>query len=88
VAREEVGWPADVLVTEVAVDRDEAGAGTRGQRDRANNAGVVADTPDKRAAVTRDHHELRIDARTMPTRPAAIGRPTNSHTDDLARRRV
>lgn len=84
--REEVGWPPYVLIPEVTVYRHEAGAGTRGQPDRANDARFKAGTPDVREFVPGKDRELRVEPRTMTGLPAASGWPASSDAYGLARR--
>lgn len=84
---EEVRWPAFVLVSPVTHDPGEAGAGARGQHERANNAGFKPDTSDIRLAIAREHPELRVEACTMAARPAAEGWSADSDTEHLAGRR-
>jgi hypothetical protein len=89
VGDEEVGRPPDVLVPPVMPDRVEAVAGAGGERERANDAGydLVGDG-DIPLAKTREHRELRIEARTMTARPAAARWFAASDTEHLADRRV
>jgi hypothetical protein len=89
VAHEKVGGPAGVLVAVLVDDPAEAGSGARGERERANKArfdpGITGDIPMENA---REHRELRIEARMMTARPAAVGWSAASHTKHLADRRV
>ena len=69
----EVGWPADVLVSGVTPDSDEADAAACGERPRANDAADVT-----RA---REDAELRVEAGTVVGRPLTRLRSARADTD-------
>ena len=87
VALEEVRRPPRVLVSPMGDDPVEAWAGASGERERANNSVVRAETLTGGVPMTHEHHELRKEAHAMTGRPAASRWPPGSDANHLLGRR-